>query len=83
MRQLYWWRSVMWLLVNVVVLYLIYTNIVFYPNIVKNHHIARHDRGLVDRREAFWLAISFIIGPFLAARKANMLLAWKHLHSCF
>ena len=77
--KLYWWRSLIWLLVNVVVLYLIYTNIVFYPNIVKNTTLLAMIGGLWIAAAAFWLAIQLYYWPmFLQQEKPNMLLAWKN-----
>ncbi len=77
--KLHWWRSLIWVLVNAVVLYLIYTNLIFYPNIVHSPAVLALIGGLWIAAAGFWLAIQIYYWPMLLSQeKPNMLLAWKN-----
>ncbi len=69
--RVYWWRSLLWFLGNVVFLVLVYANLVFYPS---------HFEGAwVVLVGGFWLAMQIYFWPLLIEQEnPRMLLAWRN-----
>jgi len=76
--KLYWWRSLLWLLVNGVAFFLISTNLRFYPTILQGTW-AIIVGGFWMAVLFFWTIMQFYFWPVLVQQEQpKMLLAWRN-----
>ena len=76
--KLYWWRSLLWLVANAAVLFLIRTNLDFYPTILQGTW-AIIIGGFWMAVLLFWIIMQFYFWPVLVQQEQpKMLLAWKN-----
>lgn len=75
--KLYWWRSLLWLLANIVFVLLIYVNLQFYASFQATWSVFVN--GLWLAILAFWLAMQVYFWPLLIEQEqSKMLLAWRN-----
>lgn len=75
--KLYWWRSLLWFLANVVFILLIYVNLQFYASFQATWSVFVN--GLWLAILAFWLAMQVYFWPLLIEQEQpKMLLAWRN-----
>lgn len=78
----YWWRSLIWLAVNAGVLFLIRTNLMFYPDVLADRVsplVIIGISGLWLALGVFWLAIQVYYWPMLIQQQQTKLfVAWKN-----
>ncbi len=73
-----WWRSLLWLLANVVIIYLIYTNIVFYPRVFEGSWTVLLG-GFWLAVLFFWLSMQVYFWPVLLEQgEYKILTAWRN-----
>lgn len=76
--KIYWWRSLIWLVVNAVVIFLIRTNLLFYPTIIQGPLIVLVG-GLWLAVFVFWVSMQLYFWPMLMRQEqTKMLLAWRN-----
>lgn len=76
--RLYWWRSILWLLANVVVALIVRTNVVFYPAVFKGTWVALVV-GLWLAVLLVWLLTQMYFWPvMLQQEQPRLLLAWRN-----
>jgi hypothetical protein len=76
--KVYWWRSLLWMLGNVVFLGLIFMNVTFYPNQFEGLWAIMFS-GLWLAVGAFWLTMQMYFWPVLIELdEPKLLLAWRN-----
>jgi len=76
--KMYWWRSLLWFLANLVVVLLIYTNVMFYPSQFQGLWVSIVG-GLWVALLIFWLTLQMYFWPLLIEQEEpRMLLAWRN-----
>jgi len=76
--KLYWWRSLLWLLANMVVTGLLVLNIWFYPNTFKGSWVVLVS-GFWLAVLFFWLTIQLYFWPMLIQQeKPRIFMAWRN-----
>ncbi len=76
--KIYWWRAIVWLLVNVLVVFLVWTNLAFYPRAFEGGWVV-FVQGLWLAVLAFWLVMQLYFWPMLIQlEEPRMLLAWRN-----
>jgi hypothetical protein len=76
--KLYWWRSLLWLLANVVAFFLISTNLRFYPTILQGTWVIIIG-GFWMSVLFFWTIMQFYFWPILVQQEQpKILLAWRN-----
>lgn len=74
----YWWRSIVWLLANVLVALLVRTNVVFYPAVFKGTWVSLVV-GLWLAVLLVWVLMQVYFWPVLLQQdKPRLLLAWRN-----
>ncbi len=74
----YWWRSLLWLLANIVFLFLIWTNLQFYPTVFEGNWVV-FIAAFWIAVAVFWLAMQAYFWPLLVEQDApHMLTAWRN-----
>jgi hypothetical protein len=75
----FWWRSLLWFLANILMVVLIYTNLVFYPNAFQGAWWSVALGGFWIALFAFWLTMQLYFWPLLIEQETpQMLLAWRN-----
>jgi len=76
--KIYWWRSLLWFLANILVAAIIYTNLVFYGDQFEGFWVSIVG-GLWVAVFVFWLTVQMYFWPFLIVQdEPKMLLAWRN-----
>ena len=76
--KMYWWRSLLWFLANLVVVLLIYVNLMFYPSQFEGLWVSVVG-GFWLAVLIFWLTLQMYFWPLLIEQEQpRMLLAWRN-----
>ena len=76
--KMYWWRSLLWFLANLVVVLLIYVNLMFYPSQFEGLWVSIVG-GFWLAVLIFWLTLQMYFWPLLIEQdEPRMLLAWRN-----
>lgn len=73
-----WWRALLWCLANIAFLFLVYTNLQFYPSVFQGTWVLLIG-GFWLAVGIFWLVMQMYFWPLLIEQeKPRMLLAWRN-----
>jgi len=73
-----WWRSLIWGVVNIIVVYMIYLNLQFYPQMIKSNWVILIG-GFWVSVLVFWTVMQIYFWPLLVEQEeTKMLLAWRN-----
>ncbi|MBC7234893.1 MAG: hypothetical protein H5T69_03560 [Chloroflexi bacterium] len=76
--KIYWWRALLWLLINVAAIYLIILNLQFYPSVFQGSWVI-FISGFWLAILAFWLAMQVYYWPLVIQQeKPKLLLGWRN-----
>ena len=74
----YWWRSLLWFLANALVVFLVYTNLVFYPSQFEGLWVSLVG-GFWLAVLVFWATLQMYFWPLLIEQEQpRILLAWRN-----